>query len=355
MKILFLSLLLSVTLSYNSFGQTTLTEDANGVLNATKLVTQTSAGQIFYTGHQLGTSYGLPFGIFRAITDNTGGGNYFYDGLSGTTTTFSVRSDGQGYFATNVGIGTTTPIAQLHIFGAGQNTSALSTSTGMGGTLYLQDSGTGGGNGGAVIFGIGTGAFAAIKGFGTYGNSNTQGDLTFSTRAVSTDATLTERMRLLSNGAVGIGTVAPGSYLLAVNGGIHAKQVNIDMTGWSDYVFKPAYHLPSLQFVKSYINLNHHLPEIPSEQEIATNGLNLGDIDRLLTKKVEELTLYLIEKDQKDKEQQQQIDLQQKTNTTLVDQLKLQQEQIDQLKQQLNILVKSINILQSKPILKTNN
>jgi hypothetical protein len=77
---------------------------------------------------------------------------------------------------------------------------------------------------------------------------------------------------------------------------------------WPDYVFKKDYQLPSLKEVKAYIDRNQHLQEMPSEQEIAKDGLNLGEMNKLLVKKVEELTLYLIEKDNKDKQQQEQID-----------------------------------------------
>jgi len=107
-------------------------------------------------------------------------------------------------------------------------------------------------------------------------------------------------------GNVGIGTVNPQNKL-DVNGTIHSKQVNVDLNGWPDYVFKKDYQLPSLQEVKTYIDQNHHLPEMPSEQQVAKDGLNLGEMNKLLTKKVEELTLYLIEKDNKDKEQTAQI------------------------------------------------
>jgi len=99
------------------------------------------------------------------------------------------------------------------------------------------------------------------------------------------------------SGNVGIGTINPGSYRLAVNGGIHSQSVNVDLTGWSDYVFKKEYTLPSLADVKTYIDQNHHLPDMPSEQEVIKEGINLGEMNKLLTKKVEELTLYLIEKD----------------------------------------------------------
>lgn len=99
------------------------------------------------------------------------------------------------------------------------------------------------------------------------------------------------------SGNVGIGTANTNGDKLAVKGNIHAQQVTVDMNNWADYVFMPTYELISLKAVKAYIDQNHHLPEMPSEQEVMKNGLNLGDMNKLLTKKVEELTLYLIEKD----------------------------------------------------------
>ena len=137
------------------------------------------------------------------------------------------------------------------------------------------------------------------------------------------------------SGNVGIGTINPGSYRLAVNGGIHSQSVNVDLTGWSDYVFKKEYTLPSLADVKTYIDQNHHLPDMPSEQEVIKNGINLGEMNKLLTKKVEELTLYLIDKDNKintlekaSANQQKTIDAQTSVSQTL-------QKEIDELKQQL--------------------
>jgi hypothetical protein len=68
-------------------------------------------------------------------------------------------------------------------------------------------------------------------------------------------------------------------------------------------VFKKDYRLPSLSEVKAYIDRHQHLPEIPSEREMVKNGLDVSEMNKLLMKKVEELTLYLIEKDNMEKEQ----------------------------------------------------
>jgi hypothetical protein len=111
-----------------------------------------------------------------------------------------------------------------------------------------------------------------------------------------------------NSGNVGIGTTTPDSKL-AVNGTIHSTAVRVDLAGFSDYVFKPTYVLPSLSSVSSYVRKYQHLPEIPSEQEVIKNGLDLGQMNNLLVKKVEELTLYLIEKD-KELKQQRKVDLQ---------------------------------------------
>ncbi|WP_419698979.1 hypothetical protein [Mucilaginibacter sp. NFX135] len=107
-------------------------------------------------------------------------------------------------------------------------------------------------------------------------------------------------------GSVGVNTnYVPVGYQFAVNGSMIATSATVQLrNSWPDYVFKKGYQLPSLQEVKAYIDQNQHLPEIPSEQQIAKDGLNLGEMNKLLMKKVEELTLYLIEKDKEKKEQE---------------------------------------------------
>lgn len=80
------------------------------------------------------------------------------------------------------------------------------------------------------------------------------------------------------------------------NGNLWSKQITVSLTNpWPDYVFKPTYILPTLEYVKNYVEKNSHLPEVPSEAEIKSNGLDVGEMNAVLLKKVEELTLYMIE------------------------------------------------------------
>jgi hypothetical protein len=141
-------------------------------------------------------------------------------------------------------------------------------------------------------------------------------------------------MAILTNGYVGIGTNTPRE-ALSVNGNIRSKSIKVELANWPDYVFKKDYPLPSLADVKAYIDENQHLPDMPSEAEIAKDGLNLGEMNKLLLKKVEELTLYLIEKDKEVKAQSQ-------NNYTLETKLKIQQEQIDRLNKKMELLADKI-------------
>jgi len=95
-------------------------------------------------------------------------------------------------------------------------------------------------------------------------------------------------------GNVGIGTKSPDAKL-AVNGTIHSKEVKVDMTGWSDFVFKKEYNLPTLEEVEKHITEKGHLENIPNEEEVLKNGINLGEMNAKLLQKIEELTLYIID------------------------------------------------------------
>jgi hypothetical protein len=95
-------------------------------------------------------------------------------------------------------------------------------------------------------------------------------------------------------GNVGIGIFNP-TQKLAVNGTIRSKEVIVENTGWPDYVFDNAYKLKPLDEVEKFIALNKHLPNIPSAKEVEEKGLSLGDMQKKMMEKIEELTLYIIE------------------------------------------------------------
>ena len=95
-------------------------------------------------------------------------------------------------------------------------------------------------------------------------------------------------------GNVGIGTSAPAEKL-SVNGNVKCKQVEVTLTGWSDFVFEDNYELMPLGQLENYINQHNHLPGVPSADEVMTKGNNLGEMDAVLLQKIEELTLYVIE------------------------------------------------------------
>ena len=94
---------------------------------------------------------------------------------------------------------------------------------------------------------------------------------------------------------IGIGTNTTGSHRLAVEGTIGAREVKVEASGWSDFVFYADYNLPTLLEVENHINEKGHLKDIPSALEVEKNGIYLGEMDAKLLQKIEELTLYTIQ------------------------------------------------------------
>jgi len=98
-------------------------------------------------------------------------------------------------------------------------------------------------------------------------------------------------------GNVAIGTQnVPSGYTLAIDGSLIAEEVRVEIsTSWPDYVFEKDYDLPTLVELQGYIDENGHLPNIPSAKEVETQGIELGEMNRLLLEKIEELTLHVLE------------------------------------------------------------
>ncbi len=120
------------------------------------------------------------------------------------------------------------------------------------------------------------------------------GDIVFATGAWAEYNKI--RMSIKPNGFVGIGTRNPDE-LLTVYGTIHAQEVKVDLNGACapDYVFDPGYNLLPLPKLEDYIKAHRHLPEMPAASELEKDGMNLKEMNLLYLKKIEELTLYLLQ------------------------------------------------------------
>lgn len=84
---------------------------------------------------------------------------------------------------------------------------------------------------------------------------------------------------------------------VAVNGKLTAKEIEVKPNVWADDVFNHDYKLMSLSELEKFIQVNHHLPLVPNEVEIKEKGLNVGEMNAILLRKIEELTKYVIEQE----------------------------------------------------------
>ena len=96
--------------------------------------------------------------------------------------------------------------------------------------------------------------------------------------------------------AIGANLNTATGYKLAVSGKVICEELKVKLSGsWPDYVFDQDYKLPGLEEVEQYIKEHKHLPNIPAAAEIETNGMEVGEMQKKMMEKIEELTLYVIE------------------------------------------------------------
>ncbi len=266
--------------------------------NATFTLTNSNGGAGSTSSFNFQTyNSGFPSSSIKAIDEGAYSSNLTFltkvRGADNNALAERMRIDTYG----NVGIGTTTPSSKLQI-GSISNTGGIQTASP---TLITMDAsyGTGvlGTNFKLKLFQDNA---SNTYGLGVSGNlleisSGSGGGIGLFTNKT------TQAMTILSNGNIGIGTTNPNGYKLAVNGAAIFTKVQVKATSspWPDYVFHPTYELRSLSSLESYINEFNHLPDMPSAGEVEKDGLDIGATQTVLLKKIEELTLYVIELNKK--------------------------------------------------------
>jgi len=231
----------------------------------------------------------------------------FYSENLGYTPIMSVMQTG------NVGIGNSAPSERLEVVGNIKTTGLVLTANAGAGKVLTSDA-----NGNASWQ-------TSLGGSGT-GNWSSSGSNIYNANA-----------GLVVIGAVPATLPIDANLKLAVNGNIYAQKLKITQDGWADYVFDPGYHLRPLRELQSFIQTNKHLPEIPSAAEVEKNGIDVGDTQTILLKKIEELTLYMIE-------QNKQMEQLQKYKT----QLDLVNRKMEEQNKMSHVLLREINILKKR-------
>lgn len=211
-------------------------------------------------------------------------GNNFFIASNGNT---KMLIEGNG----KIGINTENPYHLLHVVGGGvyvkETNDATLDNDGPGADIIMED------NMGGVL---------------NIFSSNKEGGINLGGGSKRLNICKWEDQTVVI-GDVPIPTI--NNYKLYVGKGILTEKLKIalssDAVNWSDFVFDENYKLASLTEIESYIKVNHHLPEIPSAEEIYKNGLDVAQMDAKLLQKIEELTLHLIEMEKKNNELEKRV------------------------------------------------
>lgn len=258
----------------------------------------------------------VPFGNFNVQSGNiTVSGSGTFNGnlsVNGTFTAANFAGTGTTTFSGNVGIGTATAPARLAVTGSYSdlNTPQLAVDGGsVGAVLGLATAGVQRGK-----LRVDSSGAVALESSGTGGLdfnwSGGSGDTRF------WDGNGASLLIIKHGGNVGIGTTTPDKPL-TVKGTIHATEVVVDTTvaardlkvkpkAWADDVFDPNHPLAPLSDVEQRIKADGHLPGVPSAQQVAADGVSVADMQAVLLRKIEELTLHQIEQEKRMRARDQQ-------------------------------------------------
>jgi len=203
-------------------------------------------------------------------TQNLNLNGYF---LSGDNEDEGIYIDPDG----NIGVNTTQPIAPFDMVSQSDNSLMVRTTTAKNSSLWAINSING--------YGIGVEPDGTGYIYSSYPTNN--------------------KLIYFKDDKVGIGAPPKGTHNLYVAGGITTEEVKVRIqSNWTDYVFNESYPLQPITELENFIKENKHLPGVPSSEEVDKNGIELGEMNSILLKKIEELTLYMISQDKKINEMQ---------------------------------------------------
>lgn len=273
-------------MQFNPTGQVAV----NGAFKATGNVTLSGLAGSSSKVLTVGTNGQLSSVEYSTFNDNLGNhtaeqninlnGKKIVNGTSGMGGIF-VSTGGK----VRIGTGTTAPTNALEV-----NGTTVSTNLKISGLASSTEK----------VLTVGTGGLVSSTDVSTFadnmGNHTATQNINLDGNKIVGSSASTNGLFVGTNGNVRIGAGSGNpSKALEVNGIVRSKEVLVEITGWSDFVFEKDYKLMSLAEVEQFVKQHGHLPDVPSANEVEENGIGLGEMNALLLQKIEEMTLHLIE------------------------------------------------------------
>ena len=217
---------------------------------------------------------------------------YDYGSSAGLTLKFNTVGNGNSVFGGMVGIGTSSPLGALHVHSSEQNN-----------IVYITPNNTTG-DSSSIFFSENNDATNGM--YWMYDGQDNHMELWGFTGGVPRGPHLLVD-RNSGNMAIGGRNFADG-YKLSIEGKVMCEEIRVSLqSNWPDYVFSKDYNLMPIDDFQLFIEQNGHLPNIPEAKEAETSGIDLGEMQRLLLEKVEELSLYIIEQNERIKNLEEQL------------------------------------------------